>query len=183
MTPGAFVWCQQFCFTDLLWFARSQVPTNMGCTHWILVQLPDLTFQYVGEGRYVDFRTGKGALPEISPGEVRIVEVMLHLEEDAEPELIHVEYRRYPVLENGHRDPASIEWEFDLIRAVVGMPSNTRPGSPERRWASRQMASTFQWTPTPDEARAIGDAVSRKAKRPLLGGRPLRLVRGSAQQT
>ena len=79
----------------------------MGFTHWIFVQLPDLTFQCVGEGRYVDFRTGKGTLPEVRPGEVRIVGVMLHLEEEADPELIHVEHRRYPVLENGHRDPAS----------------------------------------------------------------------------
>jgi len=93
--------------------------------------------------------------------------------------LIHVEYRRYPALETGDRDQASIEWEFDLIRAVVGMPSTTKPGSPERRLATRQMASTFQWTPTPDEARAIGDAVSRKAKRSVLGGTPLRLLDGT----
>ena len=98
----------------------------MGFAHWIFVQLPDLTFRYVGEGRYVDFRTGKGALPETSPGEVRIVEVMLHLEEDAEPELIHVEYRRYPVLENGPRDPASsrrrnaVEHATGFARAAVG---------------------------------------------------------------
>ena len=155
----------------------------MGFTHWIFVQLPDLTFQYVGEGRYVDFRTGKGTLPEVRPGEVRIVEVMLHLDEEADPELIHLEHRRYPVLENGHRDPASIEWEFHLIRAVVGMPSTSRSDSAERRWATRQMASTFQWTPTPDEARAIGDTVSSLAKRPLLGGRPLRLVGGTARRT
>ena len=151
----------------------------MGFTHWIFVQLPDFTFHYVGEARYVDFRTGKGTLPEVWRGEVRLVEVMLDLDDNLEPWPIHVEYRRYPVLENGHRDQASIEWEFDLIRAVVGMPSTTRPGSPKRRWASRQMAGTFQWTPTPDEARAIGDAVSRKAKRPVLGGTPLRLLEGS----
>jgi hypothetical protein len=76
----------------------------MGFTHWIFVQLPDLTFRYVGEGRYVDFRTGKGTLPGVLPGEVRLVEVMLDLDENLDPWLIHVEYRRYPVLENGHRD-------------------------------------------------------------------------------
>jgi hypothetical protein len=154
----------------------------MGCIHWIFVQLPDLTFQYVDEGRYVDFRMGKGTLPEVSPGEVRIVEVMLHLEGEAEPEVLHVEHRRYPGLENGLRDQASIEWEFDLSRAVVGMPMTTRSGSAERRWVTRQMASAFRWTPTLEEARALADAVSRKAKRPLLGGRPLRLVAGLARQ-
>jgi hypothetical protein len=153
----------------------------MGFTHWIFVQRPDLTFKYVGEVRYVDFRTGKGTLPEVQPGEVRLVEVMLDLDDDLDAWLIHVEYRRYPVREDGHRDPASIKWEFDLIRAVVGTPSTTKPGSPERRLATRQMASTFQWTPTPDEARAIGDAVSRKAKRAVLGGNPLRLVAGTTR--
>jgi hypothetical protein len=134
----------------------------------------------MGEGRYVDFRTGKGTLPEVSPGEVRLVEVMLDLDDDLDPWLIHVEYHRYPVLENGHRDQASIKWEFDLIRAVVGMPSTTQPASPERRLASRQLASTFEWTPTPDEVRALADVVSRKAKRPVLGGTPLRLLDGSS---
>jgi hypothetical protein len=148
----------------------------MGYRNWILVQLPDLTFQFVGESRYGTFHLGKGPLPEVRPGEVRIVEVILHLEAETEGEVIRVEYRRFPVIANGHRDPASIEWEFDLIRAVVGMPMTTRRGSAEYHWATRQMANAFRWTPTPDEVRAIGDAVSRRAKRRLLGGRPLRLV-------
>ena len=148
----------------------------MGFTHWLLVQLPDLTFRFVGGTRYVNFRIGKGTLPQVRPGEVRVVEVMLDLEDDADAEVIHVEYRRFPALASGLRDPASIEWEFDLIRAVVGMPSTAQAGSPERRWATRQTANAFRWTPIADEARAIGDAVSRRAKRPLLGGRPLRLI-------
>ena len=154
----------------------------MGFTQWFLVQQPDLTFRFVGEGRFISFRLGKATLPEVQFGEVRAVEVMLDLDDDLDPWLIHVEHRRFPVLPSGYRDPASIEWELSLIRAVVGTPMTTRPGSPERRWATEQMANTFRWIPTADEARAIGDAVSRRAKRPLLGGKPLRLVDGTARR-
>jgi hypothetical protein len=80
------------------------------------------------------------------------------------------------VLASGLRDPASIEWEHSLIRAIVGHPMSAEPGSPEHRLAGRQTDQTFRWTPTGDEARAIADTISRKAKRPVLGGRPLRLV-------
>jgi hypothetical protein len=148
----------------------------MGFTHWIFVQLPDLTFRYVGEGRFVNFQLGKAILPEVQPGEVRVVEVMLDLEEDLDPWLIHIECRRFPVLTSGYRDHASIEWERSLARAVVGHPMTTEDGSPEHLWAKRQTDQTFRWTPTDEEARAIADTVSRKATRPGLGGRPLRLV-------
>jgi hypothetical protein len=148
----------------------------MGFTHWFFVQLPNLTFRYVGEGRFINFCLGKIALPEARGGEVRVVELMLDLDDDLDAWLIHVEFRRYPVLASGLRDPASIEWEWSLIRAVVGHPMTTQPGSPEHRLAQRQTDQTFRWTPTDDEARAIADTVSRKAKRPVLGGRPLRLA-------
>jgi len=115
----------------------------MGYNHWFLVQRPDLAFRFVGEGRFVNFQLGKGILPEVRPGEVRSVEVMLDLEDDLDAELTHVEYRRFPVLASGYRDPASIAWEWSLIRAAVGMPMTTQPGSPEHQWATRQTAQTF----------------------------------------
>jgi len=67
----------------------------MGYNHWFLVQRPDLAFRFVGEGRFVNFQLGKGILPEVRPGEVRSVEVMLDLEDDLDAELTHVEYRRF----------------------------------------------------------------------------------------
>lgn len=83
--------------------------------------------------------------------------------------------RRFPVLESGARDPASMELEPKLIRTLMGMRSTVQPGSPEHRWATQQTSNTFQWSPTAEEARAIGHVVSRRAKRSVLGGRPLRL--------
>ena len=148
----------------------------MGYTQWLLVQQSDLTFRFVTERRYADFWAGRGTLPQAQPGEVRTVEVVLHLEQRTAGEVIHVDHRRYPVVANGRRDPASRESELALIRDIVGMSSSTRPESARRRWATRQIERTFRWTPTAREAKEIADLVSRRAKTPLLGGRPLRLV-------
>ena len=148
----------------------------MGYTHWLLVQQSDLTFQFVTDSRYGEFHAGRGTLPQARSGEVRTVELVLHLERRAAEEVIHVDHRRFPVLASGRRDPASMESEMDLIRDIVGLDSPTRPKSARRRWATRQMECAYRWTPTAREAREIADLVSRRAKRPLLGGRPLRLV-------
>jgi hypothetical protein len=155
----------------------------MAYNHWFLVQRSDCSFRFVGEGRFVNFRLGKGKLPEVRSGEVRVVDVVLDLEDDLDAWLIHVEYRRFPVLASGYRDPASIEWEWSLVRAVVGTRATTQPGSPERQLATRQTAQTFRWKPTADEVRAIGDAISRRAKRPLLGGNPLRLLASTVRRS
>lgn len=148
----------------------------MGYTQWMLVQHSDLTFRFVTERRYGDFYAGRGTLPLVRPGEVRAVGVVLHLEQRAVGEVIHVEHRRFPVHASGRRDRASIESEWTLLRDIVGLSSSTRPGSARRRWATRQLERTFRWTPTAREAGEIADMVSRRAKRPLLGGRPLGLV-------
>jgi hypothetical protein len=145
----------------------------MGYTQWMLVQQPDLTFQFVSARRYAEFHAGRGTLPQVRPGEVRTVELVLHLERRAPGEVIHVDHRRFPVLAGGRRDRASIESEFALIRDIVGIHSSRRPDSARRRWAKRQMERTFRWTPTAPETREIADLVSRRARQPLLGGRPL----------
>ena len=154
--------------------------TTMGFTVWYLVRQADHSFRFVANTRYGDFHSGRSTLPEARPGEVLTVEVVLHLEQRAPGEVIHVEHRRFPVLASGRRDPASIEWEWALMCDVVGSTSSARPESARRRWATRQLSAAFQWTPTAVEARAIADAVSRRAKQPLLGGRPLRVVDGTA---
>ena len=140
----------------------------MGYTQWMLVQESDVTFRFVGERRYGDFYAGRGTLPQVRPAEVRTVQVVLHLEQRAAGEVLHVEHRRFPVLANGRRDPASVESEMALIRDIVGSSSSTRPDSARRRWATRQIERTFRWTPTAREATEIADMVSRRAKRPLL---------------
>jgi hypothetical protein len=155
----------------------------MGYTQWMLVQQPDLAFRFVSERRYAEFWTGRGVLPQAIAGEARTVEVVLHLEKRVAGEVIHVERRRFPVLASGRRDRASREFELTLIRDIVGLGSSTRPDSAGRRWATQQIERTFRWTPTTREAREIADMVSRRAKRPLLGGRALRLVYPSATRS
>lgn len=148
----------------------------MGYTQWMLVQQSDLTFQFVTDRRYREFHAGRGILPQVRPAEVRTVEVVLHLERRAAAEVIHIDHRRFPVVASGRRDRASMEFELTLIRDIVGIHSSTRPDSARRRWAKRQIERTFRWTPTVREAGEIADMVSRRARRSLLGGRPLRLV-------
>ena len=150
----------------------------MGYTQWILVQQSDLTFRFVADSRYGNFRVGRAALPQVVPGEVRLVEVVLHLEDGVPAELLLVEHRRFPVLESGLRDPASIDWEMTLIREIMGAEACRRPELARRRWAKRQQSTAFRWRPTAREQMEIADAVSQRAKQPLLGGRPLRLVSG-----
>jgi hypothetical protein len=153
---------------------------TMGYTMWYLVQQPDHTFRFVSKTRYQDFHAGRSALPNACPGEVLTVELVLRLHQRAAVEVVRLEHRRFPVLPNGRRDPASIDSEWALICAAVGGLLSPQPELPRRRWATRQSSGAFRWTPTADEARAIADVVSRRAKRPLLGGRPLRVVDGIA---
>jgi hypothetical protein len=148
----------------------------MGYTQWILVQQPDLTFRFVADSRYGNFHAGRAGLPQVTPGEVRIVELILHLEKRFVSEVIFVEHRRFPVLESGLRDPASIDWEMTLVGEIMGAAAGAGPNSARRRWARQQQIVSFRWTPTLDEERAIADAVSRRARQSLLGGRVLEIV-------
>jgi len=153
----------------------------MGHTQWFLVQQPDLTFRFVGESRFGNFRIGRADLPQALPGEVRLVQVILHLEEPPASEVIHIECRRFPVLPSGMRDAASIEWEMTVARDIVGSGAFRQRSAARRRWAKRQQDTVFSWTPTPDERFAIADMVSHRAKQPLLGGRVLHMVRKAAR--
>jgi len=148
----------------------------MGYTQWILVQDSDLAFGFLPERRYAAFHAGNAPLPHVRPGEVRSVEVLLHLEHRRVIDVLRVDHVRFTVLANGVRDPAAMEWEFSLIAQISPGSPRVGPGSAARRFAERQMASAFRWTPTASETKAIADASSRRAKRPLLGGRPIRLV-------
>ena len=153
----------------------------MGYTQWFLVQQPDGSFKFVSDGRYADFHAGGAALQQAKPGEVLTVEVVLHLERGVPGEVIFVEHRRFPVLGSGRRDPESIHQEIVVIRETMGAAQSASPEPASLRWARRQRDTVFRWTPTATEARAIADAVSRRAKEPLLGGRVLRLVSETAR--
>jgi hypothetical protein len=148
----------------------------MAYTRWLLVQQPDLGFRFVTRARYGDFHSGRVALPQVRPGEVRTVEVVLRREQRAVAEVIHAEHRLFPVLPSGHRDPASVESEMRHLQDIVDIDSSTRPGAERGQWAAGQLARTFRWTPTDREAREIADLVSARAEGRSLGGRRLRLV-------
>lgn len=96
----------------------------MGYTQWILAQHSDLTFRFVADSRYGNFHAARATLPQVEPGEVRIVELVLHLEEHAASEVIFVEYRRFPVLASGRRDPNAEMWSRENRRysATPGTP-------------------------------------------------------------
>jgi hypothetical protein len=159
-------------------FARGALA--MGYTQWILVQQPGGLFKFVSDARYADFHAGGAPLEQAKPGEVLTVEVVLHLEDRVPGEVIFVEHRRFPVLENGRRDPESIHLELNLIRETMGAALSGAHEPASLRWARRQHQAVFRWTPTDDEDQAIADMVSRRAKQPLLGGRVLRLVSETA---
>jgi hypothetical protein len=148
----------------------------MGYTQWILLQDSDRAFGFLPNRRYSAFHAGNAPLPQVRPGEVRTVEVVLHLEHRCVTDVLRVDHMRFTVLTNGVRDPAAMEWEFSLIAQISPGSPRVGPGSATRRFAERQMAGAFRWTPTASETRAIADTISRRAKRPLLGRRPIRLV-------
>jgi hypothetical protein len=148
----------------------------MGYTQWILLQDSDLAFGFLPDRRYATFHAGNAPLPQVRPGEVRTVEVVLYLERRRVAYVLRVDHMRFPVLSTGVRDPGSLEWEMTLISHVSPGTPCAGPGSATRRLAERQIAGVFRWTPSASEMTAIADAISRRAKRPLLGGRSIRLV-------
>ena len=149
----------------------------MGFTHWLVIQQADLTFRFVSEARYVEFWNGRGALPQMQPGEVRVVQIALHLEQPAASEVLHVEYRRFPVAASGRRDEASTNSEMGLVRDVMGLSDATVADAARRQWAKQQIECNYRWTPTVTEEKEIADMVSRRARQSLLGGSPFRLLK------
>jgi len=148
----------------------------MGYTQWILVQDSDLAFGFVPDSQYEAFHAGNLPLQQVRPGEVRTVEVVLHLENRHVSDVLRVDHMRFPVLANGVRDPAAMEWEMTLVAEILFAGSPTRRGLATRRFVAPQGAGSFRWTPTASETKAIADAISRRGKRPLLGGSPIRLI-------
>jgi len=148
----------------------------MGYTQWILVQDSELAFGFVPDRLYGGFHAGSLPLQQVRPGEVRTVEVVLYLENRFVSDVLRVDHLRFPVLANGVRDPAAMEWERTLVAEIVLPGSPTRAEPATRRFVAHQVAGSFRWIPTASETKAIADAISRRAKRPLLGGSPVRLV-------
>jgi len=149
----------------------------LGYTQWILVQDSNLAFGFLPDRRYAAFHAGNAQLPQVRPGEVRTAEVLLRLENRRAIDVLRVDHVRFPVLADGARDPESMEWEISLIAQISPGSPRVGPGSATQRFAERQMAGAFRWTPSANETMAIADAISRRAKRPLLGGGPIRLVK------
>ena len=150
-------------------------PIIMGYTQWILVQDSDLAFGFVPDRQYGGFHAGNLPLQQVRPGEVRTVEVVLYLENRFVSDVLRVDHLRFPVLANGVRDPAAMEWEMTLVAEILLAGSRTRAEPATRRLVAHQAAGSSRWIPTANETKAIADMISRRAKRPLLGGSPVRL--------
>jgi hypothetical protein len=148
----------------------------MGYSQWTLVQDSDLAFGFLPDRRYAAFHAGNAPLPQARPGEVRTVEVLLYLEHRRVTDVLRLDHVRFTVLADGVRDPAAMEWELSLVAQISPGTPRVGPGSATRRFAERQIAGAFHWSPDAIERKAIADAISRRAKQPLLGGRPIRLV-------
>lgn len=142
----------------------------MGYAQWILVQDSARNFRFVSDRGYKSFHAGSAPLPQVSPREVRVVDVLVHLEARIAARVHTLNHRRFAVLDDGVRDPAEMEWEM----ALCGMIPFT--GSARRRLIERHIAGAFRWVPSADDARAIADAVNRRARWPLLGRTALRLL-------
>lgn len=148
----------------------------MGYTQWVLVQDADLAFAFVPYARYSSFHAGATPLPQVRPGEVRLVEIVLYLENRVATKLHSLHYRRFPVLANGIRDPEAINREMSLFVSLPFSDPQTGTESARGRFVQRQLNTEFRWTPTASELQSIAKAVNRRAKRPLMGRSPIQLV-------
>lgn len=155
---------------------RGRTGKFMGYTQWILVQDSSMAFGFVPDRQYGGFHAGNLPLRQVRPGEVRTVEVVLYLENRFVTDVLRVDHIRFPVLANGVRDPAAMEWELTLVADILLAGSSTRAEPAARRFAEHQVAGSFRWIPTASETKAIADMISRRAKRPLLGGSPIQLL-------
>ena len=148
----------------------------MGYTQWILVQDADSAFSSVPYPKYSAFHDGKAVLPQVGPREVRLVELIVVLENRVATSVRSIQCRRYPVQPDGVRDRVAADRELALR---LNLPS----GGPQRgvdsamaRFTKRQLDVEFHWEPTESEAQAIADAVNRRARRALLGRHPIRVL-------
>src|SRR5215831_17071939 len=116
----------------------------MGYTQWILVQDSDLAFGFVPDRLYAGFHAGSLPLQQVRPGEVRTVEVVLYLENRFVSDVLRVDHLRFPVLANGVRDPAAMEWERTLVAEILLAGSPTRAEPATRRFVAHEGAGSFR---------------------------------------
>jgi hypothetical protein len=148
----------------------------MGYTQWVLAQDAEQTFAFVPYRQYSAFHAGHAPLKQVTPGEVRLIEVTLHLESRVATKVRALHFRRFPVLPNGLRDPDAIDRELSLIVSLPCSESRKGTESSAQRFMERQLTAEFRWVPTAAEAQSIADAVNRRARRHLLGSHPIRLL-------
>jgi hypothetical protein len=149
---------------------------SMGYAQWVFVQRADLEFRSVLYALYSSFHAGTAPLPQFRPGEVRLVEAIVLLENRAAVAVRSMYFRRFPVSADGARDAAAAEREMSLWGSVSPLGSETGLQSATGRFARRQLEAEFAWTPTAPESRSIAEAVNRRARRHILGRAPVRLV-------
>jgi len=143
-------------------------PDEMGVTVWYFLRPGPGELRPVPRATVEAFFLSKGRLPRDENGLVRLVEVLVHLQDRKAVEVTRITFPQYRALEDGtldrehHQEVMALTGEVAFGGLALLEPP---PGvvKAEHRFAKRRLEHLSRWTPTAAERAALHDLVNRKA--------------------
>jgi hypothetical protein len=149
----------------------------MGYSGWRFRRVSPGVFERVPANGFVSFLQCEAPLaPDSEDGDVLIVEVIVENRDRVACDAYIQGFYRYPVdashrRRREHREQERVAW-CDMV-GLVDRAASDGPPTASGRFAARVAHAGYRWDPGVGDLESLAHAVNQRARRRLLGNRPL----------